>query len=350
MDLAVYQLNAATVPVVDFTQYLQLSGAVTPGETLRIALSDFLGGSIFKDGLSFDNGVRLGQGVAAVGDPGKLLEDREVPLNSFSFVFRGSSTVKVADGTFPLQLISVGGDSLMEATDGTVTSFTGVSGGEAIYGTQSNHDVSFFSHGTEHLALKAGGFLQFLENGLPAATNFDIRQRGVALGFPVTVIQPSGNGVTVNANMALDVMPKGAPGDFAGSGVAWLDMCNSDCQASSAIDTQTARIGVWSDHAYFGTCSFGSVITPIPMVLGINSLEVARFDVNGLFGINEDAPTSRLDVVGTHGYDQFRLRTSYTPTGSADANGETGDIAWDADFFYVKTGAGAWKRAALSTF
>jgi hypothetical protein len=39
--------------------------------------------------------------------------------------------------------------------------------------------------------------------------------------------------------------------------------------------------------------------------------------------------------------------TSYTPTGSADANGNIGDVAWDANYVYIKTAAG-WKRSALS--
>jgi hypothetical protein len=43
------------------------------------------------------------------------------------------------------------------------------------------------------------------------------------------------------------------------------------------------------------------------------------------------------------------VRTSKTPTGSADSSGTVGDICWDNSFVYVKTGAG-WKRAALSTF
>ena len=41
---------------------------------------------------------------------------------------------------------------------------------------------------------------------------------------------------------------------------------------------------------------------------------------------------------------------TFTPSGSADSSGNTGDVRWDASFIYVKTGAGAWKRAALSTF
>ena len=74
-----------------------------------------------------------------------------------------------------------------------------------------------------------------------------------------------------------------------------------------------------------------------------------RVDANGKVGINNDAPTAALDVVGATGYNQVRMRTSYTPTGTADANGSIGDIAWDNNYMYVKTTAG-WKRAALSTW
>jgi hypothetical protein len=66
-------------------------------------------------------------------------------------------------------------------------------------------------------------------------------------------------------------------------------------------------------------------------------------------GIRTDSPTAKLDVEGDTGYDQFRLRTTYTPTGTADANGSAGDIAWDENYVYIKT-SGGWKRAALSTF
>lgn len=66
----------------------------------------------------------------------------------------------------------------------------------------------------------------------------------------------------------------------------------------------------------------------------------------GKVGIGPTDPTARLDVSGTTGYDQFRMRTSYTPTSSSDTNGNTGDVAWDDSFLYVKTSTG-WKRAAL---
>ncbi len=59
-------------------------------------------------------------------------------------------------------------------------------------------------------------------------------------------------------------------------------------------------------------------------------------------------PTSQIDIAGA-GSSQLRLRSSFTPSSTSDPSGNSGDIAWDNDYFYVKTGAG-WKRAALSTF
>ena len=47
----------------------------------------------------------------------------------------------------------------------------------------------------------------------------------------------------------------------------------------------------------------------------------------------------------------FQIRKSHAiPANAADAVGFTGSITWDANYIYVKTGAGAWKRAALTTF
>jgi len=80
-----------------------------------------------------------------------------------------------------------------------------------------------------------------------------------------------------------------------------------------------------------------------------NSNSYTSFTGTANIGFNIATPTAKVDINGATGYNQLRLRTSYTPTSTADANGNTGDVTWDASFIYIKTGAG-WKRATLSTF
>lgn len=72
-------------------------------------------------------------------------------------------------------------------------------------------------------------------------------------------------------------------------------------------------------------------------------------DTETKVGIQTTGPTARLDVNSSTGYNQIRMRTSYTPTGTSDTNGNVGDIVWDDNYFYVKTSAG-WKRVVLSTW
>jgi hypothetical protein len=82
---------------------------------------------------------------------------------------------------------------------------------------------------------------------------------------------------------------------------------------------------------------------------GLHGAGTATNYLNGNLGIRTTTPTDLIDINGANGYSQLRLRTAYTPTGTADANGNTGDVSWDADYIYIKTAAG-WKRSALSTF
>lgn len=93
--------------------------------------------------------------------------------------------------------------------------------------------------------------------------------------------------------------------------------------------------------------SLGSSLYARNLITGTNVFAISV--ITNRFGIGVDNATSKLHIKYSTGYNQFRLETSYTPTSTADANGATGDIAWDANYFYVKTAAG-WKRAALSTW
>ena len=77
-----------------------------------------------------------------------------------------------------------------------------------------------------------------------------------------------------------------------------------------------------------------------------------RFKIDnttGNVGINTSSPQAKLDINDINGYNQFRLQTKYTPTGSLDPNGQVGAITWDDNYIYVKTPSG-WKRAPLSSW
>lgn len=79
------------------------------------------------------------------------------------------------------------------------------------------------------------------------------------------------------------------------------------------------------------------------------SNELMRLMGTGLLGVGTTVPTARLHAQSPAGYQQLRLETPYTPSGSGDLNGSTGSICWNASFLYVKTAEG-WKRSPLSNF
>jgi len=79
-------------------------------------------------------------------------------------------------------------------------------------------------------------------------------------------------------------------------------------------------------------------------------------DNQGFMGIGQGNtnPTSMVDISGTTGYNQLRLRTAYVPSSGADANGQIGDICWGLEggvspYIYLKTSSG-WKKGFLNGF
>ncbi len=88
---------------------------------------------------------------------------------------------------------------------------------------------------------------------------------------------------------------------------------------------------------------------PALVINNVSAESLLVVESTGNVGIGTASPTSRLDINGLTGTDQLRIRTSYTPTGTGDANGNIGDVTWDDNFMYIKTSAG-WKRSALSIF
>lgn len=99
------------------------------------------------------------------------------------------------------------------------------------------------------------------------------------------------------------------------------------------------RIGMPGDADAFVIEGYGAGAYP----------EYLHIDSAGNVGLSTASPTSRMHVNGTAGHNQLRLEKSFTPVNSGDGNGQGGQVAWDDNYFYVKTSAG-WKRAALGTF
>ena len=67
--------------------------------------------------------------------------------------------------------------------------------------------------------------------------------------------------------------------------------------------------------------------------------------LTGNVGIADVAPTAKLDINS----DILRLRTPKTPA-SSGAAGNQGDMAWDADYFYICTSTNNWERVAIATW
>lgn len=100
-----------------------------------------------------------------------------------------------------------------------------------------------------------------------AATGEDyvLRHRTVGLGFPVTTIKP----VTDNKNIAFDIMPRGAPGNYSDNGIAWMDVCDTDV-SDGAGAVGAARVGISSTAVEFGSRAFSGASAK-PVNINVNT-------------------------------------------------------------------------------
>lgn len=129
------------------------------------------------------------------------------------------------------------------------------------------------------------------------------------------------------------------------AGIGVIINSSNAAGGSIAIDITASGAGGSSKGLSFAPSSMGS--TDWNYYANNN----AKFYNKGSMGVGNgtSSPTAQVHIAGAAGYDQLRLETSYTPSGTADTNGHVGDVAWDDSYLYMKTSAG-WKRAALSTF
>lgn len=109
------------------------------------------------------------------------------------------------------------------------------------------------------------------------------------------------------------------------------DMLTPEAFASTAIPINDP-LGDTDINAVLALATVGS--TP-SWFYDLSGDALAVYDFNMLIDARQIVNTSRV--------------YAYTPSGSADTAGLTGDLSFDNSFVYVKA-AGGWRRAALSTF
>jgi hypothetical protein len=150
------------------------------------------------------------------------------------------------------------------------------------------------------------------------ATSSDTAILGVSKGY--TVSSGSGNyaGILINP-----------PVDQSATATGAVRMIYVNPTVTAQVNL---RVLEWSNNSGFGLYGVGTCTNYLA----------------GNLGLRTTSPTDLIDINGVNGYSQLRLRASYTPTSSADTNGNIGDIAWDDNFLYVKVSTG-WKKSALTT-
>ena len=87
----------------------------------------------------------------------------------------------------------------------------------------------------------------------------------------------------------------------------------------------------------------GNPATANTITLGVKSSGAVT--TQGNLGIGTTAPSSKVHINGA-AMEQLRMETQGGPANAADAKGNIGDMAYDADFFYIKTSNG-WGRVPL---
>jgi len=101
--------------------------------------------------------------------------------------------------------------------------------------------------------------------------------------------------------------------------------------------------------------------TAARFAVDVNTAAIASMRFYPSVGVNVSAPNiGDLWFNGTNLYFRRNISTTvdllqpplktFTPAGSADPVGVTGDITNDDNFVYIKTAGGGWKRAALAAF
>lgn len=148
----------------------------------------------------------------------------------------------------------------------------GVTGEDVLATSDRNFNLSGFN-----LELSNGKIGLDEENGEP----YYITMREIGIAFPVPTLIPKGD----NKNIAFDIMPKGSPGNHSDNGIAWMDVCDTECLTTNP-PIGAARVGITSTAVQFGSRAFnGASIKPVEFIvqtdkrITLNTNNTADFNI-----------------------------------------------------------------------
>ncbi len=182
-------------------------------------------------------------------------------------------------------------------------------------------------------------FIGYAELGLTGDNNFHLKVSADGTLFTDAMVVDSTNG-----NIAIGIDPAQTSSSLSIMSDNSHTLFVENSSSNSSIMAYSTGSGEAVSIYHTGTGP--SLVIRDTIIPGSELLVV---DNTGNVGIGTSTPTAALDIAGSTGYDQLRIRSSYTPTGTGDTNGNVGDITWDDNYSYVKT-SGGWKRSALSSF
>jgi hypothetical protein len=160
-----------------------------------------------------------------------------------------------------------------------------------------------------------------------------------------------GNNVAIGRSSMTSI----STGSDANVGIGSETLANlgSNADGNIAIGYQAGMSGVGNGASY--NILIGYRVEP-PVSTGDGQLNIGNLIYGtgltadqtlstGNVGIGTTSPDSKLQINGT-AMQQFRLETAGGPSSNTDTSGREGDMAYDADFFYIKTSNG-WGRVPL---
>ena len=164
---------------------------------------------------------------------------------------------------------------------------------------------------------------------------FELGVRSEVTAFPAAAFRP-----TTDAKvMALDVMPRGAATENATDGFAWIDVCSTDIldEDTSVTPTTTARVGIKTSFAVFGSRAYGGASTPtVKIEAGSNNANHVTVDSSGvLTTVNGSIHTQFVRAASGEPFVDFRQAGTVrfgvsdaadNPLSIKGATGQTGDM------------------------